>query len=578
MTQLCPNIRLTWTSAHWFEEMCLGSSTYHSADFVSPLYHAVINRWENMIIFLLQRGASPQDTLPATRDTVVNALLKSMIDPEPTLLRLIEIATGLKIPHILAPQDLYTLLLHPHHAKQNLPRYDAEKLYYTCSIHWSADTSGYKLTWKRPEMTRKLGADLWVAIKKANDIQTSQINFANRRSHLMTLAVLQQNPTAVTCLLQLGMLPIRQRWNQCFFTFGPMDAIRPATAVPDSCCLTEGRELKRNLKEISGLLDPLLKNERRMAEKLFLYDSVPSFLYGCLLSFLPLGAVGWLACIGFLIYKLIWGELGFLNLLLTLFCLLFYVFSAWPLWLISLATFCLLEHLFFSVSDMLLGRTGQFRCDTNDIIVFDRIRLFTRGSELADFACGGSLASIYASSAGPFKQMFVRFILWHQGGWHVPNDSIYETRRCVSLYVESLIDQMCKAGELSTPMFPSENPFGDTEEREQQLSPGSTTLIKRIFGSWRREVPIPTVTTVPLMSGALEPGSHTNLQGSGAEGNFALSSPLPLVGRYWSLLTSRLIRPVRRRLPLQQGEFLESLADIPSGTDDIPLEDLLIAV
>ena len=570
MTQLCPSIQLTWTTAHWFEEMCLGSSTYHSADFVSPLYHAVINQWENMIIFLLQHGASPQDTLPATKSTVVNALLKSMVDPEPSLLKLIEIATRLKIPHILAPQDLYTLLLHPHHAKHNLRGYHADKLYYTCSIHWLADTSGYKLTWTRPEVTRMLGANLWAAIKKANDVQTSQIDFANHRSHLMTMAVLQQNPIAVTCLLQLGMLPTSRRRDQRFFTPGPMDAIQSVTAVPDSRCRTEGLELKRNLRQISGLLEPLLNHERRTAGKLFLYDSIPPLLLGFLLVLLCLLFIG--VCVVTFVIPLLaglrWAWNDGLKLILLGIVVLAGAVLCWCLLVIFGFAFWMLKVLFWNICNMLLGARGKSSIEDVLHSILGGLQLFTRGSDLAYFACGGSLASVYASSAGPLKQTLLRLVLWHQGGWYGPAHGANYKVDFVTLYVDYLIGQMHKAKELSTPVFHNEDPFGGTERRKQQ--PQNTIPSSRKFDLWRRKAPTPMVAEI-TMCGALQPESHTGLWESGDGENRTL---LPLVKRYQNLFIWRWFRLARPRLPPQRADHLESLADITSNTDSIPLEHI----
>lgn len=602
MSQLCPSIQLTWTTAHWFEEMCLGSSTYHSADFVSPLYHAAINQWENMIIFLLQHGASPQDTLPATKSTVVNALLESMVDPEPSLLKLIEIATRLKIPHILAAQDLYTLLLHPHNAKRNLRGYDTDKLYYTSSIHWLEDTSGYKLTWRRPEVTRSLGADLWAAIKKANDIQTSQIDFANYRSHLMTMAVLQQNPAAVTCLLQLGMLPTSRRRYQRFFTPGPMDAIRSVTAVPDSCCHTEGLELKRNLREISDLLEPLQNHKVRTAGKLFLYDSIPPLLHGFLLALLCLLFIGGCLMTFLIPLRAISASKSIIVMIFVLFfwlaLLMGAVYICFLFWFIFVAAFWMLKALYWIIWNMLLG----VRLDSSLDDFFEHnlggLQLFRRGSDLAYLVCGGSLASVYASSTGPLKQTLLRFVLWHEGGWYRPAQGYEIQLRFATLYVDYLIGQMHEAKELRTPVFHNEDPFGGTERRKQQ--PQNTIPSSRKFDLWRRKAPTPTNMEFTMsgalqtgshtdlqdtptdmefaMSGALQPGSHTDLRESRAEEILSLSSPPPPARRYWSLFTSRLFRPVRRILSPRRGDRLESLADVTPYTDSIPLEHQLNAV
>lgn len=238
-------------------------------------------------------------------------------------------------------------------------------------------------------------------------------------------------------------------------------------------------------------------------------------------------------------------------------------------WMIFVSAFWILKVLFWNICNMLLGARGDSSLDDVSNTFYGGLRLFTRGSDLAYLACGGSLASVYASSAGPLKQTLLRFVLWHQGGWYRPAHGEDVEYGFATLYVDYLIGQMHEAKELSTPVFHNEDPFGGTERRKQQ--PQNTIPSSRKFDLWRRKAPTPTVMEF-TMSGALQPGGHTDLRESGAEENLSLSSPPPPAGRYRSLFTSRLFRPVRRRLSPQWGDYLESLVDVPPGTDSIPLE------
>ena len=267
MLEVLPASSFLWVPQSEFEEVCLGSSTFLEPSIVCPLYHATVNGREDLTRFLSEWGATMQDrptyldglskttnwkeTTALTSITQVICITSS--EPYDRLAKLINISTEVSPGNVVSLQDLQTILLQPRSA--DMPKIASRApFYYTLSIRWRVDEDRCKLTWDKPHSLRMSETELWTAIDRATQTQTLLSPFQNRRSHLITLAAMQQNIVAIRLLLSIGLLPVLRRpWNP--YLVSSAKAFTEWTAIiPDSDCTADGLELKERHRLISQLL------------------------------------------------------------------------------------------------------------------------------------------------------------------------------------------------------------------------------------------------------------------------------------------------------------------------------------
>ncbi|KAE8346130.1 hypothetical protein BDV24DRAFT_158927 [Aspergillus arachidicola] len=248
MTRLGLTQPAGWTTNSWFEDMCL--SLDDSCGQTCALYQAASLRWDDLSLFLLKHGASPQGTCYMRQErnvgepykaTVLSRLVGSTHNINGEVETLLRQAVTLRLDHIINMRDVTAIFATGPNAGHHLD--------------W--DWKDGKLFWRHHEhWLHSQDIRLWQSISQAAKAQGCLIKPSRSDGAYILEAAWRRDVPALQTLLDLGLDPNYRApaWKVWKLNITAIDVVAWTNAVTESFCTDSGLVLKERDAKIVAML------------------------------------------------------------------------------------------------------------------------------------------------------------------------------------------------------------------------------------------------------------------------------------------------------------------------------------